>query len=203
METEVINDDLEAEEIERDQYLVFTAQSQEFGFPATQVREITMVSAATEVPNTPSYIEGIVNLRGQLATVINFCKKFGVASKEHDEDTRMVIVEKPGFSIGIVVDSVEEVIRISDEKVHKLSDSTGVSVLKETITGVGMLDDRLIILLDVDQVLAQTELMEEGAISRAINETQAVMASEKADNNETDAEQPADTKMAPANKEGD
>lgn len=195
METEVITDDLEAEGIERDQHLVFTAQSQEFGFPATQVREITMVSATTEVPNTPSYIEGIVNLRGQLATVINFCKKFGVASKDHDEDACMVIVEKPGFSIGIVVDSVEEVIRISDEKVHKLSDSTGVSVLKETITGVGM--------LDVDQVLAQTGLMEEGAISRAINETQAMMASEKADNNETDAEQPADTGMAPANKEGD
>src|SRR4051812_44082426 len=86
-------DDAEAEEIEQDQYLVFTAMGQEFGIQAMRVKEISAMIEITKVPKAPPYIEGILNLRGRLVSVINFRKKFGFEPQKQDEDTRIVIVE--------------------------------------------------------------------------------------------------------------
>jgi len=172
MVNEVVTDDIDEEELEPDQYLVFTIKSQEFGIQAIRVQEISRVLGTTEVPNAPSYIEGIMNLRGRLASVINFRKKFGFELKEHDEDTRVIVVELGTFPIGIIVDSVEEVIRIPDEKVQELPESTTTSGSKEYMTGVGMLDNRLIILLDVDKVLTKTEVIELGEIHQMMEKTE-------------------------------
>ena len=181
MTNKVIQDDIEAEEVEQDQYLVFTTQSQEFGIQVTQVQEITSVLGTTDIPNSPPYVEGIMNLKGQLATVINFRKKLGFEPKEHDEDTRVIIVEQAGFPVGIIVDSVEEVIKIPDDLVHKLPESTSLSAAEETMKGVGMLDQRLVILLDVDKLLAETQLSEQSAIRQAIDNVQTVEKSHKAE----------------------
>lgn len=169
MAGEIMNEDMDKVEVEQDQYVVFTVKSREFGFRAMHVREISRVVATTEVPNAPPYIEGILNLRGELASVINFRKKYGFEPKEHDEDTRIIIVEHGDFPIGILVDSVEEVIKILDEVVQKIPESTTTSVSKEYITGVGMLENRLIILLDVDKVLSKTELMDLSEIRQMMN----------------------------------
>jgi len=166
MVSEVVTDDIEEEELEQDQNLVFTVKSQEFGIQAVRVQETSRVLPTTKVPNAPSYIEGIMNLRGRLASVINFRKKLGFEPKEHDEDTRVVVVELDTFPIGIIVDAVEEVIKIPDEKVQQLPESTTTSVSKDYMTGVGMLDNRLIILLDVDKVLTSAELIELGEINQ-------------------------------------
>jgi purine-binding chemotaxis protein CheW len=183
MADEIMREDFDEEELERDQYLVFSVKSQEFGFQAVQVQEITAVLGATEVPNAPPYVEGIVNLRGRLATLISFRKKFGFDTKEHDEDTRVVIVERQGFPIGILVDSVEEVIKIPDEMVQELPEATGASASEESIMGVGMLDDRLIILLDVDKFLTKAEVLEAGAITQMMEE-----ARQRAEEPESDEE---------------
>ena len=175
MSDEVVRDNLDEEEIEveTDQYLVFRVKNQEFGFQAMRVQEISSVINTTEIPNAPPYIEGIMNLRGRLASVISFRKKFGFEPKEYDEDTRIIILEQGGFPIGIIVDSVEEVIKIPDEKVQKLPQTSITPLSKEYITGVGILDKRLIILLDVDKVLNKTEIAEASAISqRAMDEKQ-------------------------------
>ena len=153
MTNEIVRDEIGEEEVELDRYLVFTIKSHEFGFRAVQVQEITSVLGITEVPNSPPYIEGIMNLRGQLASVVNFRKKYGFEPKGYDDDTRIIMVEQAGFPIGVVVDSVEEVIRIPDERVQKMPESTSTSVSEESIVGVGMLDERLIILVDVDKML--------------------------------------------------
>jgi len=174
MVEEVAKDDIEEEELEQDQYLVFTIKSQEFGIQAVRVQEISRVLDTTEVPNAPSYIEGIMNLRGRLASVINFRRKFGFELKKNDEDTRIIMVELGGFPIGIIVDSVEEVIRIPDEKVQDLPESTTTSGAKEFMTGVGMLESRLIILLDVDKVLTKTEMVELSKINRMMEKTEEV-----------------------------
>ena len=84
MVDEPVRNEIEAEEVEQDQYLVFTIQSQEFGIQAMWVQEISQVLETTEVPNAPAYIDGIANLRGRLASVIDFRKKFGFEPKEHD-----------------------------------------------------------------------------------------------------------------------
>ncbi len=148
------------EDIEKDQYLVFKIEAQEFAIQAARVQEISRVVPTTHVPTAPPYIEGILNLRGQLATVINFRRKFGLGAKESDEDTRIIMVEHGGFPIGVLVDSVEEVIRISDDKVQTLPETAATKVSRDYITGVGMLEDRLVVVLDADKILTKSELQE-------------------------------------------
>jgi len=172
MVSEVVTDDIEAEELEQDENLVFTVKSQEFGIQAVRVQEISTVLPTTKVPNAPLYIEGIMNLRGRLASVINFRKRLGFEPKEHDEDTRVIVVELDTFPIGIIVDAVEEVIKIPAEKVQKLPETTTTSISKDYMTGVGMLDNRLIILLDVDKVLTSAELVELGEISQMVEKAE-------------------------------
>lgn len=177
MPDEIVKEDItieEEEEFEQDQYLVFTIRSQQFGFQALRVQEITPVLGITSVPNAPSYIEGMLNLRGRLATVINFRKKLSFESKDHDEDTRIIVAEYDGFPVGILVDNVEEVLRIPKEKVQTLPASTTVSTSdeEEYVSGVGMLDNRLIILLDLDKVMTKTELVEIDTIQQAIEKAQ-------------------------------
>ena len=161
------DDDVDGEGIERDQYLVFTAMGQEYGLQAMRVQEISAMIEITTVPKAPAYIEGILNLRGRLVSIINFRKKFGFDPRGQDEDTRIVIVEHSGFPIGIMVDSVEEVIRIPDENVQKLPDMTTTAASAEYLTGVGMLENRLVILLDTDQLLSKTEVLDVEAVRRA------------------------------------
>ena len=200
MVNEVVTDELEEEELELDQNLVFTVKSQEFGIQAVRVQEISTVLPTTKVPNAPSYIEGIMNLRGRLASVINFRKRLGFEPKEHDEDTRVIVVELDTFPIGIIVDSVEEVIKIPDEKVQKLPESTTTFTSKDYMTGVGMLDNRLVILLDVDKVLTSTELIELGEINRMVDKAEEALApvetNQKTDKAEETPET-AETKQMP------
>ena len=191
MADEVMKEDIDEEEVEQDQYLVFTVNSQEFGLQAMRISEISRVLDTTDVPNAPPYIEGIVNLRGRLASLISFRKKFGFEPKEPDEDTRIIILEQATFPIGIMVDRVEEVIKIPNEKVEKLPEATSTSVAEEYVTGVGVLDNRLIILLDADKVLTKSELIEVGAVSQITDE--ARKTSKKAETNKIDDAQPATT----------
>ena len=183
-----IDEELAAEEVEADQYLVFTAQSQECGFQAMRVQEISQVLPVSHVPNAPPYIEGIMNLRGRIASVINFRKKFGFEPKEHDEDTRVIVVELDNCPIGITVDSVEEVVKIPDSSVQELPESTSTAESKEYITGIGMLDKRLITLLDMDKVLTGTALVNVDELNQAISKIQTVEMPEP-DTTQTDAEQ--------------
>ena len=168
-----IENELIAEGVETDQYLLFKVQSQEFGFQAMRVQEISQVLAVTQVPNAPPYIDGIMNLRGRIASVINFRKKFGFGQMEHDEDTRVIVVEMDDSPIGIIVDSVEEVIKIPDESVQQLPESTGSGGAREYMTGIGVLDNRLVILLDVEEVLTGTEILEAGALKQVVDIAQS------------------------------
>jgi purine-binding chemotaxis protein CheW len=172
------DEELVAEEIEADQYLVFTAQAQECGFQAMRVQEISQVLPVTQVPNAPPYIEGIMNLRGRIASVINFRKKFGYAPKAHDEDTRVIVVELDDYPVGIIVDSVEEVVKIPDSAVQNLPESMSSTEAKEYITGIGMLDKRLILLLDLDNVLTGVEPIDVNKLNQTINKVRAVEKTE-------------------------
>jgi purine-binding chemotaxis protein CheW len=178
MPGQIMRDELEAEEVEQDQYLVFKIQSQEFGIQAMWVQEISRPLEITLVPNSLTYIEGVTNLRGKLATVINFRKKFAFDEKEHDEDTRFIIIEHLGFPIGIIVDSVEEVIKIDDDLVQKLPESTSSMTKDEYITGVGMLKKRMIIMLNVEKVLEKIEVIEPEALRHAIDEATGSITNE-------------------------
>lgn len=178
MQEEMVKEEPLEEDIEQDQYLVFTVKSQEFGIQAMLIQEITTIMDIAEVPNAPHYIEGILNLRGRLVSVINFRKRFDFVTKEHDEDTRIIIMEHAGFPVGIIVDAVEEVIKISDQKVQQLPPTATASLPEGYITGVGLVDKRLVILLDMDKILDKSDVIEPDALHKVIENVQAIQVSE-------------------------
>lgn len=169
MKEQIINDELEAEEVEQDQYLVFKVMSQEFCVQAMWVQEISRPLELTRVPNSFPYIDGVANLRGRLSTVINFRKKIGFEAKPHDEETRIIVIEHKGFPIGMTVDSVEEVIKIPDDLVHRLPGSASSVMENEPITGIGMVDKRMIIMLDIKKILDGTAMPDIEKIKQALD----------------------------------
>jgi purine-binding chemotaxis protein CheW len=114
------------------------------------VQEINRIVDITPVPNSPHYIEGVINLRGKVIPVINLRKRFGLDSKEIDNHSRIIVVDV-GIVTGIIVDSVSEVLRISSDTIDPLPSMTG-SIGSEYIRGVGKLNDRLLILIDIDRL---------------------------------------------------
>jgi purine-binding chemotaxis protein CheW len=165
-------DEFEDEEIETDQYLIFNIDTQNYGIQAIRVLEIAQPLKTTEVPEAPPYVDGIINLRGKLATVINFRKKFGFPDKPKDEDTRVVIVEQQGFPIGIIVDYVEEVIKIPDSFVNQMPPGSATGHSQHYIKGLGLMDNKLSIILDVDAILDSIDIRQAEQFVGAINHIQ-------------------------------
>ena len=121
------------------------------------VQEINRMSQITKVPNTPEFIEGVINLRGRIVPVIDLRVKLGMVRKDHGKDTRIVVVELKGKTMGFIVDEVNEVLRISKDITEAPPDIVG-GVNSEYITSIGKLDDRLLILLDLEKILSFSEM---------------------------------------------
>ena len=107
----------------------------------------------TDLPNTHSDMEGVINLRGKIIPVINLRKKFGLSVKNSDAQSRIMVVDV-GRTIGVIVDSVSEVLRISSETVEPPPATSG-NGNSDYIYGIGKLKDRLLILLDIEKLLEQ------------------------------------------------
>lgn len=106
----------------------------------------------TRVPNAPEHVDGVINLRGKVIPIIDLRRRFGMARKEHDKHTRIIVVELNGQVVGFVVDAVREVLRIPRDVTEPPPAIAG-SAHEEYITGVGKLEDRLLILLDLEKVV--------------------------------------------------
>jgi purine-binding chemotaxis protein CheW len=137
------------------QLVTFRLASEEYGLPITKVQEINRLLPVTMLPQTPSFMEGIINLRGRIIPVIDLRKRFELPITDHNDDTRIIVVEINGQTVGVTVDAVTEVVRLSTADVEAPPASTVVS--SRYINGVGKINDRLIILLDIDQVLTAQE----------------------------------------------
>ena len=138
--------------------VVFTLADGLYGVNVSQVREITSMRETTPVPNSPYYVDGVTNLRGQVTTVTDLRRRFGLDEKERDDNTRIIIVEPDNIPIGMVVDSVSEVLRISTKEIEPVPDlvveSDGGGIDSDYVKGVGKLGDgKLLILLDLEKVL--------------------------------------------------
>ena len=137
------------------QLVTFHLDGEEFAVDILKVQEIIRMMDLTRVPNTPEFIEGVINLRGKVVPVIGLRQRFGLPHRECDAQTRIVVVEVAGTVAGLTVDSVSEVLRISEEIVEpppKL-----VRMDRDYISGVGKLQDRLLLLLDVDRLMSDAE----------------------------------------------
>lgn len=140
------------------QLVVFAIGNEEFGVDISQVREIVRLIAITYLPKAPDFIEGVVNLRGQVVAVIDLAKRLSIPSKPRGENTRIIIIEIEGLTMGMIVDSVSEVLRLSSEHVEEVPSVIETEVQEHYISGVGKLKDRLLVLLDLKKVLTPTEI---------------------------------------------
>jgi purine-binding chemotaxis protein CheW len=137
------------------QLVSFNIGGEEFGLDILRVQEIIRVQELTRVPNSPSFVDGVINLRGKVIPVIALRKRFGLDDLAHDKQTRIVVVEVQGTILGFIVDSVSEVLRIPADTVEPPPRLGKVE--REYVSGVGKLNDRLLILLDVDRLLDDSE----------------------------------------------
>jgi purine-binding chemotaxis protein CheW len=139
------------------QLVVFTLGAEEFGVDISQVREIVRLVQITYLPKAPSFIEGVVNLRGQVLAVIDLSKRLGVSSKQRGDNTRIIVVEVGEITVGMLVDSVSEVLRLPSEFVEEVPSLVETEVPEHYIRGVGKLKDRLLVLLDLNKILTPEE----------------------------------------------
>ncbi len=147
------------------QLVSFHIAGEEFGLDILRVQEIIRIQDLTRVPNSPDFVDGVINLRGKVIPVVALRKRFGMAELAHDKQTRIVVVEVKGTVLGFIVDSVSEVLRIPANTVEPPPRLGKVE--REYVSGVGKLDDRLLILLDVDKLMADDEEVTLGAMGQA------------------------------------
>jgi purine-binding chemotaxis protein CheW len=138
------------------QLVSFKIGDEEFGVDILSVQEINRMSQITKVPNTPDFIEGVINLRGRIIPVIDLRVKLGMARIQHGKNTRIVVVELKGKTLGFIVDEVNEVLRIPREITEAPPDMVG-GINSGYITSIGKLEDRLLILLDLEKILSTSE----------------------------------------------
>ncbi len=139
------------------QLVSFHIEEEEFAVDILNIQGINRMMNITRVPNTPAFVEGIINLRGQVIPVVNLRKRLGFPPKEPDKATRIIVVEIGKRVIGFIVDSVNEVLRISSS-ITEPPPPMVAGIDSEYITAVGKLEDRLLILLDLEKVLSGEDL---------------------------------------------
>jgi len=147
---------------ERDgKYLTFTLADEEYGIGILKIKEIIGLMQITTVPQTPEFIKGVINLRGKVIPVVDLRLRFGMDSMDYTERTCIIVVEIKGANdsvqIGIVVDSVSEVLNIRGEDIED-TPAFGAKLNTDFISGMAKTEDNVKILLDIDRVLSTQEL---------------------------------------------
>lgn len=138
------------------QIVVFELANEHYGVDIATVESIIKTQSITSVPQAPSFVEGITNLRGSVLPVIDLRKRFALCKKEETKNSRIMVVSIQNTKVGMIVDGVSEVLRVSDEAIEPTPPLvTGVDA--SFITGIAKLDDHLIILLDLKKILSMEE----------------------------------------------
>jgi len=138
------------------QLVTFRIGNEEFGFDIFKVKEINRMLNITQIPNSQSSVKGVVNLRGSVIPVISLREKLNFSEVEYDNNTRIIVVEYKNKNIAFIVDQVSEVLRIDSSIIEKPPEMT-TSVESAYINGVAKLENRLLILLDLDKILTSEE----------------------------------------------
>ena len=134
------------------EFLAFTLGAEEYGVDIQKVQELRGYDAVTRIANVPDYVKGVVNLRGIIAPIIDMRIKLGVGTPTYDQFTVVVIVNIAGTIMGMVVDSVSDVLELSQEQIKPVPPLEGTFTTNHLL-GLGAIGERLLILLDVEHVL--------------------------------------------------
>lgn len=138
------------------QVVTFKLNDEEFGLDILKILEINKIIKITKIPKAPDFVEGIIDLRGKIIPVVNIRKKFNFETKKTTKETRIIITNIINKTIGLMVDKVSEILRIKNSEIQPpppLITKLG----SEHIKGVGKLNERLIILLDIDKIFEKSE----------------------------------------------
>jgi purine-binding chemotaxis protein CheW len=138
-------------------HLVTFNLGEEYGVPISQVQEIVRIGGITMVPNSPSYMEGVINLRGRVLPVLNLRKRLNLSGREMSNASRIIVTEVGTKVIGLLVDAVSHVIKIPADFVEPAPEEI-LEIDTDYITGVGKLQDRIIILLDLEKLLRREKV---------------------------------------------
>jgi len=169
--TAVVERAAEGDSHEAGKYLTFKLADEEYGLEILKVKEIIGLMNITKVPRTPDYIRGVINLRGKVIPVTELRVKFNMESTEDTDETCIIVVdvarEDHSILMGILVDSVSEVLDIAAEEIEN-APSFGANVNTDFILGMGKTRDKVIILLNIDLVLEASELEEVSEVAAAV-----------------------------------
>lgn len=150
---------MEAQQVkvaEERQLVVFELAGETYGVDIAWVHEIIRMQAITKLPRTPHFIEGVINLRGRIIPVIDLRKRFGLPAGEETPNSRIMVVEMAGVTVGMIVDAVSEVLRLPADSIEPPPPMMrGIDVAY--LEGVGKWGDRLVIILNLDRVLFREE----------------------------------------------
>ena len=152
------------------QLVSFRLAEEEYGIEISRVREIILVGEITEVPQTPPYVKGLINLRSTVIPIVDLKLRFGLPETEQTDDTRIVVVDVGGKTIGVIVDAVNEVLRISRDQIAPPPQAVQGNAGDDYVTGLAKVNDRLLILLDIEKIMFDQD-QEEGVLASEPSES--------------------------------
>lgn len=138
------------------QLVIFNLNGEDFGVEITQVKEIIKPLEIFKVPDTPEFIEGLINLRGKVHTVFNLRKRFALPVREFDDNTKIIIVGVNSMLVGFIVDEVNEIVRIEEESIEATPEII-TTLNKRYLSGVAKIGERIVLILDLANVLSFKE----------------------------------------------
>lgn len=142
---------------EREEFLTFTLGKEEYGIEILKVQEIRSYEQVTTIANAPEFIKGVVNLRGVIVPIVDMRIKFNLGEAQYTEFTVVIILNVAGRVVGMVVDSVSDVISLAPEQIRPAPDFSSSFDIKY-ITGLGTIDERMLILVDIEKLMTGSDM---------------------------------------------
>jgi purine-binding chemotaxis protein CheW len=139
------------------QLVSFKLAKELYGIEITKVREIILITDITRIPESPDFLKGLINLRSTVIPVIDLRVRFGLPEADLTDESRIMVLQAGGKTIGIMVDAVSEVLRVKHDQIAPPPTVAGLG--RDYVNGLVKLDDRLLILLDIDKIFCEDELL--------------------------------------------
>ncbi len=139
------------------EFLIFTLGDEEYGIDILKVQEIRGYDTVTRIANAPAFIKGVINLRGIIVPIVDMRIKFALGRVEYDHQTVVIILNVASRVVGMVVDGVSDVLTMTDDQIRPAPEF-GTSMTTEYLTGLGTVDGRMLILMDIEKLMTSDEM---------------------------------------------